>query len=118
MKTSASFKSFSVFITFIISFGLLSAQGENPRKMTVTIKSTVECDLCKKNVEKQLSKLKGIRKVSADFKTHEITVTYNSKKVNIDQIKKAIADIGYDADDVPANNRMNQLLKHKKQNNQ
>lgn len=97
---------------FFISSGLFS-QTKSPRKATVVIKSSVECEFCKSNVEKKLSKIKGVQKVTADYKTHEITVRYNSRRIKIEEIKKAISDFGYDADEIPANNRMNTILKHK-----
>ena len=92
-----------------------SAQKALPRKTESKIKSSVECAMCKKNVEKQLSKIKGIRKVNADFQTHEITVVYNPRRITIEEIRTAISNMGYDADDVKANNRMTKDLQHKQQ---
>lgn len=90
-----------------------TAQAQNPRKTEIKIKSTVECAMCKKNLESKLGKVKGVRKVTADFNTKEITVVYNAKRISPEEIRKAIADIGYDADDVKANNKMTKLLEHK-----
>jgi copper chaperone CopZ len=109
-------KVFFLFSIFFLSIGLIFSQ--NPRKLSATIKSSVECEFCKKNVEKNLAKVKGIKNVKVDFSLHEIKVVYNSKKISLEEIKKAIADLGYDADEIPANNRMNRLLKHKNQNSQ
>ena len=107
-----SLKIFALLLVFLLGAGNSSAQGKT-RKSKAVIKSNVECELCKSNVENHLSKINGVRKVSADFKTREITVVFNSRRITIEQIRKNLADLGYDADDVPANNRMNQLLKHK-----
>ncbi|MFN5181599.1 MAG: heavy-metal-associated domain-containing protein [Bacteroidota bacterium] len=106
-----------LFLFMLLSFGLFS-QSINPRKTTIIIKSSVECEMCKKNVESGVSKVKGVRKVVADFNTHEIKVVYNSKKTDAEKIKKAISDLGYDADDIPANNRLNNQLKHKSKTTQ
>lgn len=105
-------KTLTLLCFFLLLIGNVYSQGKT-RKTKAVIKSNVECDLCKTNVEKNLSKAQGIRKVTADYKTHEVTVVYNSRRITIEQIRKNLADLGYDADDVPANNRMNQLLKHK-----
>jgi Heavy-metal-associated domain. len=40
--------------------------------------------------------------VKVDPKTNTITVTYSSDKTNPEQIKKAIAAAGFDADEVKA----------------
>lgn len=115
---NATFFTKSFFLTLIFLSVTLTvcAQGKT-RKTSATIKSTVECELCKVNVEKHLSKVKGIRKVKADYQLHQIEIVYNSRKISLQEIKKIISDLGYDADDVPANNRMNQLLKHRQQQN-
>jgi periplasmic mercuric ion binding protein len=112
MKTINKIK-FILPVILSVLFLSVNAQSANPRKMEVKIKSTVECAMCKKNLETKLGKIKGIRKVTADYAAKEITVVYNSKKISLDEIKKAIAEIGYDADEVPANNKLTKLLKHK-----
>jgi periplasmic mercuric ion binding protein len=116
MKNNHSLK----LLFFCFAFSLLVfnnyAQGKT-RKTSATIKSTVECELCKVNIEKNLSKVKGVRKVNANYQQHQIEVVYNSRKISLAEIKKIISDLGYDADEVPANNRMNQLLKHRQQQN-
>jgi periplasmic mercuric ion binding protein len=104
------------FFVFAANAQNAATTKENPRKMEVTIKTTVECALCKKNLESKLGKFKGVRTVTADFAKKEVQVVYNSKKVTVEEIKKAIADIGYDADEVKANNKMLKILEHKAKN--
>ncbi|WP_158276117.1 hypothetical protein [Brumimicrobium oceani] len=41
-----------------------------------------------------------MRKVKIDAETNTITVTYNSKKTNLEEIEKAIALSGFKANDV------------------
>ena len=45
----------------------------------------------------------GIKKVKVDYKRKETTVTFLSDRTNIENIKTAIANVGYDADNVTAN---------------
>jgi copper chaperone CopZ len=107
-----------VFFIFIFSISThhFNAQSSNPRRTSAIIKSTVECEFCKKFVEKKLVRKKGIRSVVADYNTHEITVVYNSRRTNIETIRNQIAEMGYDADGVPANNRKNRPKKHSNPN--
>ncbi len=105
-------KILSLVCFFLLTISTLHSQGKT-RKTTAVIKSNVECELCKSNIEKNISKVKGIRKITADYKTHEIVVVFNARKISIEEIRKNLSDLGYDADSIPANNRMNQLLKHK-----
>jgi copper chaperone CopZ len=71
---------------------------------TVTIKTpTVQCESCKKRIEDFLSREEGVNKVVVDYKRKTTKVTFISDRTNLENIKTAIANIGYDADDVTAN---------------
>ena len=97
MKT---IKLFIVLLTFAFA---LNASAQS--KETITIKTSAECDMCEKKIEKFVALEKGVKKADMNLATKEITVTYNPKKTNPEAIKKAINSIGYDADDMPANNK-------------
>jgi periplasmic mercuric ion binding protein len=97
-------KVFLVIIALLVSVsGLKAAQKETPRKMCATIKTSAECEFCKRNIEESLGKVKGIRKVRVDFVKHEVYVTYNSKKISLEKIRTELNDMGYDADGQKAN---------------
>jgi Copper chaperone len=46
---------------------------------------------------------KGVKEYTYDPATVKLTVTYDTKKTTADQIRKQISDLGYDADNVKAN---------------
>jgi len=69
---------------------------------TVTILTTAECEQCKERIEKNMAYEKGVKYVSLDLETKKLTVKFRKDKTDIDKIRKAISDIGYDADDVKA----------------
>jgi periplasmic mercuric ion binding protein len=62
----------------------------------------ITCEICKDRVERSLFKMYGVTSVKADFKKHTTTVTWLTDRTNIEEIKTAIANAGYDADDVTA----------------
>lgn len=71
---------------------------------TVTIKTpTVQCDMCKKRIEGYMIRETGVQKVTVDYKRKTTKVTFVNDRTNIENIKTAIANVGYDADDVTAN---------------
>lgn len=71
---------------------------------TVTIKTpTVQCESCKKRIEDFLSREEGVNKVVVDYKRKTTKVTFINDRTNLENIRAAIANIGYDADDVTAN---------------
>jgi len=91
-----------------VMFMLLVAAGisstVNAQAKTVTIKTpTVQCEECKHRIENYLAKEEGIMKAVVDYKRKITKVTYTSERTNVENIKTAIANAGYDADDVTAN---------------
>ncbi|TAH04736.1 MAG: copper chaperone [Sphingobacteriales bacterium] len=71
--------------------------------VTVTIKTpTVQCESCKTRIENYLAREEGVFKVVSDYKRKTVKVTFYTDRTNIENIKTAIANIGYDADDVTA----------------
>ena len=52
----------------------------------------------------------GVTKVNVDYKHKKTKVTYNAERTNIENIKTAIANVGYDADDITANEESYQKL--------
>ena len=97
-------KSFLLIVALIFSFFIVNpAFAQNARRTKATVKTSAECKFCKENIEESLRKVKGIRRVNVDFVKHEVYVIYNSKKITIEQIRKELNDIGYDADGQKAN---------------
>lgn len=76
----------------------------------VTFKSSVNCDMCKSKIEKDLPLTKGVKSVSVDVKKKEIKVVYNPEKTTVAKLKTAISKIGYDADDVLADKKAHDHL--------
>lgn len=71
---------------------------------TVTIKTpTVQCEMCKKRIEEYMIRETGVQKVTVDYKRKTTKVTFVTDRTNIENVKTAIANVGYDADDVTAN---------------
>jgi periplasmic mercuric ion binding protein len=61
------------------------------------------CELCKDRIETYLKRYDGVIEVTVNFRKGETKVKYVTDRINIEEIKTAIANDGYDADDVPAN---------------
>jgi periplasmic mercuric ion binding protein len=60
------------------------------------------CEDCKTRLEGYLKRYDGITFVNVNFRKGETQVKYLTDRINIEEIKTAIANAGYDADDVPA----------------
>ena len=90
-----------MFLGLGVSFGV-NAQQKKP--VTVKIQTpTAQCDECKKRIEEYLKYEEGVTKVVVYTHSKYTQVPYMTDRTNIENIKTAIANIGYDADDVAAN---------------
>ena len=80
------------------------AQVKKKALQTVTIQTpSVQCEMCKSRIEKFMAREEGVTKTVVDYKRKNTKVTYWTDRTNPENIKTAIANVGYDADDVTAN---------------
>jgi periplasmic mercuric ion binding protein len=93
----------SLFISLLVVCSINSfAQFKKP--VTVQIKTPqAACVECKDKIEKFMKVEEGVAKIVVDIKKKITTVTFLSDRTNIENIKTAIANLGFDADDVTAN---------------
>lgn len=98
---------FSICI-YLLSFSQVTVKGG---VATATISTpTVQCEECKQRIEKYVIREEGVQKVVVDYKKKVTKVTYVMERTNIENVKTAIANAGYDADDVPADQSAYQKL--------
>lgn len=62
----------------------------------------VIADVCKTSIDNFLVHEYGVSSVKADYRRHTVTVVWYTDRTNIENIKYALANMGYDADDVKA----------------
>lgn len=72
-------------------------------KTTITCDHCKECETCGQLFNQKLLRETGVQMVTLDTEKMTIEVIYNSKKTNLSNIKTAISNLGYDADDLKAN---------------
>ena len=92
-------------LLFILAIGIgFTSSAQQKKPLTVRIQTPgMLCDECKKRVEDYLKYEEGVTKVVAYPRSKYVQVTYLADRTNIENIKTAIANAGYDADDVKAN---------------
>ncbi|WP_301923411.1 heavy-metal-associated domain-containing protein [Ferruginibacter sp.] len=95
-------KKISLSLLAVIGFVTLSFAQQKAVEKVVIKTPTVQCEQCKERIESYLKREPGISAVKVDFKKKTTTITYLTDRNNIEQLKTAIANAGYDADDVSA----------------
>lgn len=63
---------------------------------------SIQCDMCKERIELNLSRSEGVKTVKVDVKKKTTTVSWYTDRTNIENIKTTIANLGYDAEDIEA----------------
>lgn len=70
--------------------------------MAIIKTPTALCESCKTRIETYLKRYDGVAEINVNYRKGETRVKYITDRTDIEQIKTAIANAGYDADDIPA----------------
>ncbi len=91
-------------LTLIALIGFVfSASAQQKTTAKAVIKTPgIQCDMCKNRIERYLMRENGVTGVKVDVKKKITAVNWITDRTNIENIKAAIATVGYDADDVTA----------------
>lgn len=92
---------FLALLAFIIHSNDLFAQQKAVGKAVIKTPGVL-AEACKTSIDNFLVHQYGISSVKADYKRHTVTVVWYTDRTNIENIKYALANMGYDADDVTA----------------
>lgn len=90
---------------FMLFGGWVSTQAQVKKKAieTITISTPgVQSEPCKLLVENYMAREEGVTKTVVDYKKHTVKVSFWNDRSNPENIKTAIANAGFDADDVKA----------------
>ena len=95
-------KSLSLSFAFVLLL-CLGAAAQTKAVQTAKISTpNVLCDLDKQRLTTYLDRYDGVQSLAFNLRKGEITVKYLTDRTDIEQIKTAIANAGYDADDIEA----------------
>lgn len=92
-------------VAFIATGSVGYAQYSQQQKVSgkAVIKTpTVQCDVCKDRVEFFIGREPGVTSVKVNIKQKTTTVTWLNDRTTLENIKVAIANQGFDADDIEA----------------
>ncbi len=85
---------------FLLCFTAIAQQKTSAKAIIST--PGMLSEECKSKIEQSLFKQYGIIAYKADLKKKNVTVTWLADRTDIEQIKTMIANVGFDADDVTA----------------
>jgi copper chaperone CopZ len=86
----------------LVVFAFSATAQQKPIGKAIISTPSVQCEMCKATIEKYVLRQYGVSSVKVDYKKKTTTVTWLTDRTNIENIKAAIANAGYDADDIAA----------------
>ena len=95
-------RSFILLLAAIFGFSALSFAQIKTSDKAVIKTPTVQCDNCRDYIEFTVAHEYGVTSVKVDIKKKTTTVTWLTDRTTLENIKIAIANIGYDADNIEA----------------
>lgn len=97
-------------LTILLTISVLTFAIEPPKTAEIKIKTSAKCGMCKKRIERDLGVSKGIVNSNLNLDDKVVTITYNTKKTSPEKIKTVISKIGYDADEIVADQKSHDAL--------
>ncbi len=85
----------ALFLFSITIYGQNNNTAEKKKQDEVTFIVGMHCPSCKERIEKAISMERGVKDINADFDKKEVTVIYKPNKTSVEELKKAIEDLGY-----------------------
>ncbi len=86
------------------------AQQKKKNYEEVQIQTTAVCGMCEERIEGNIAYEKGVKKVELDDDTKIVTIGFDPRKTDADKLRTAISKLGYDADQVPADQEAHDKL--------
>ena len=86
----------------LITLGVSAQKAASKNEQTVTIQTNGVCQKCADKFKENVPYFKGVKSYTYDMKTAKLTINYDSKKTNPDQLRQQISKLGYNADNVKA----------------
>ena len=95
----------------LASLGDISTLAANEKKNdTIYVQTSAICDMCKERLEHDMAFEKGVKAVDLDLDTKKLMIVYREDKNTPEELKKAITLIGYDADEMVADQKAHDRL--------
>lgn len=91
-----------VFLILLMTIVGVSAQGQEQKNKNAKYTTEINgnCEQCQKRIQKAAFSVPGVKSASWNIETHQLSVIINEEKCTLLDVKKAIAKVGHDADEV------------------
>jgi mercuric ion binding protein len=91
----------AVLLMAIVVFSVQGQEKKNKNAKYVT-EINGNCEQCQKRIQKAAYSVPGVKSASWSIETHQLSLIINEEKCSLLDVKKAIAKVGHDTDDLKA----------------
>jgi len=94
----------NIIIALVVTFVGLSAQAQEKKNKNAkyTFEVNGNCEQCQKRIQKAAYAVSGVKSASWNIDTHQLSLILNEEKCSPLDVKKAVAKVGHDAEEVKA----------------
>ncbi len=96
-------------LLMLVSF-TAQAQEKKIKNAKYSIEVNGNCEMCKKRIEKAAFSVSGVKSAEWHIDDHQLHLIINEEKCSLIEIKKALAKVGHDTDEVKATDEDYQKL--------
>lgn len=106
MKTQMIFKYPSLILLMLLfySFSLKAEMTYDNRTEEISL-TTIQCNMCKKTIEKAVNKIDGVVSITVDVEGKKAVVVFDDTKTTLAAIENAISKSGYKANNKKASKK-------------
>jgi cation transport ATPase len=90
-----------IIVVIFTGFSVQAQEKKNKNAEYVTIVNG-NCEQCQKRIQKAAYSVAGVKSASWNLETHQLNLIINEEKTSTLLVKKAIAKVGHDTDEVKA----------------
>ncbi len=99
-----------ILIAILLGFTALAQSQTKNKNAKYTFEVNGNCEQCQKRIQKAAFSVSGVKMALWNIETHTMTVLINEEKCELLEVKKAIAKVGHDTDQVKAEDAVYQSL--------
>lgn len=95
----------TIIFTVIISLIAMCSnaqEGKKNKNAKHSFEVNGNCEMCQKRIQKAALGVSGVKLATWNIETHQLNLILNEEKNNALNVKKAIAKVGHDSDEVKA----------------
>lgn len=99
-----------IILVALVSTLTMSANNKKKAKNveSVTFNVSMHCENCQKKIEGTIGWEKGVKNLKTDLEKKTVTIKFDVRKTNKQQLQEKIQELGYDVEEVTAEEKKNE----------